>query len=62
LAGQILDAFEGDLPLCWTVSKADLAAVPGVGKQRLERLWAALSPNPHAPDDTPTDKKKGKAA
>jgi ERCC4-type nuclease len=40
-AARILDHF-GALPLTWSVSEDELAAVPGIGKVRARRLWTLL--------------------
>lgn len=41
-AAAILDTFTTP-PLQWTVSKKELAKVPGVGKKRVDALWEALN-------------------
>lgn len=41
-ADRILDAFGGVLPLAWTITRKELGAVQGIGKQRLDKLWNAL--------------------
>ena len=40
-AEKILDHF-GRLPIAWTVDKKELLAVPGMGKVKVDRAWAAL--------------------
>lgn len=56
-AERILDHFGGVLPIGWTCTRAELAAAPGIGKTRLESLWGALPPNPHAPTEPASVKK-----
>ncbi len=47
VAKAIYDHF-GTVPLAWTVTAAQLAAVPGIGRKRAEALIAALAPIPGA--------------
>lgn len=56
-AERILDHFGGVLPIGWTCTRAELASAPGIGKTRLEALWSALPPNPHAPPEPEVEKK-----
>ena len=42
LAARILDHF-GVIPLTWSVSEQELAAVPGLGKVRAHRVWHLLA-------------------
>jgi DNA excision repair protein ERCC-4 len=44
VAEAIYDHFSG-VPLAWTITPADLAQVPGIGRKRAEALMAALSPH-----------------
>lgn len=39
LAGKILEAFGGHLPLYWDCSFEDLLAIPGISKARAEKIW-----------------------
>ena len=41
VAGAIFDRF--GLPIQWTVTKADLESVPGVGKKRASKMWETLN-------------------
>ena len=41
VAGAIFDRF--GLPIRWTVTKADLESVPGVGKKRASKMWETLN-------------------
>jgi ERCC4-type nuclease len=41
LAGRIIDKF-GGVPWAWTVTKAELAEVEGIGKKKIERLFSVL--------------------
>ena len=50
-AERIIDHFGGVLPISWTCTKKELGAVQGIGKMRLDQLWAALPVNPHAPEE-----------
>lgn len=42
LAAAIFDHF-GEIPLTWTCSKKELAAVEGIGRARAEKLWQSLN-------------------
>ena len=44
VAGNVVDHF-GGVPLAWTRSVEELAAVPGVGPKRAAALWGALDPD-----------------
>ena len=44
LAGRILDQL--GMPIGWAVSKGELLGVPGLGKKKVEALYAALRPLP----------------
>lgn len=57
LATKLFDHF-GRLPLRWTVTERELAAVPGVGKERLRMLTEFVPPAPAAPDADSPDRPK----
>ena len=44
LAERILDQL--GMPLGWSVSQGELLGVPGLGKKKVEAMWAALKPLP----------------
>jgi ERCC4-type nuclease len=48
VAKAIYDHFH-TVPIAWTITTDDLAAVPGIGKKRAESLIAALAPAPPTP-------------
>lgn len=37
-AGRIIDSFEGQVPLAWTVDQKELEMVPGIGKKKAENM------------------------
>ncbi len=43
----------GTVPIAWSVTPAELAQVPGVGRKRAEALYAALSPSAPAAGTSP---------
>jgi ERCC4-type nuclease len=61
-AERIIDHFGGVLPLAWTCSKEELGKVTGIGKMRLDQLWAALPPNPNVIEVEAKPKPRKKAA
>lgn len=44
LAERIIDQL--GMPLGWAVSKTELLSVPGLGKKKVDTVWAALKPLP----------------
>lgn len=58
-AEHILDHFDGAVPIGWTCTRAEMLKVPGMGKTRVETLWAGVPENAHAPaePEKPTRKK-----
>ena len=52
-AAAIYDYF-GTVPIAWTVSAAELARVPGIGRRRAESLVAALAPVSRSVTETGT--------
>jgi ERCC4-type nuclease len=41
-AGKLIDAFDGDVPLAWTVEGRELERVPGIGKKKAQKMVEAI--------------------